>query len=50
MCPGEGCPLKESCYRFIAKPDEYCQSYFATPPVKGDECDAYWETNKTKSI
>lgn len=27
-CKGKDCPLKENCYRYIAK-DSYMQSYFA---------------------
>lgn len=46
MCYGEGCPQKESCYRYLATPDEYRQSYFTTPPVKEDKtCDYYWKYN-----
>lgn len=42
MCEGTGCPRKESCHRFAAKPSEY-QSYFVTPPVKEDgKCEMYW--------
>lgn len=42
MCEGTGCPRKESCHRFTAKPSEY-QSYFVTPPVKEDgKCEMYW--------
>lgn len=49
LCKGTGCPLKEDCYRFKAKPDEYYQSYFAEPPfnhVESDEqpsCDYFME-------
>lgn len=32
MCSGEGCPKKEQCYRFTARPDQR-QSYFAKPPI-----------------
>ena len=31
MCMGDGCPAKERCYRFTAKPSKY-QSYFAVVP------------------
>jgi hypothetical protein len=40
-CKGEGCPLKESCYRFTAEASEY-QSYFLTPPFDGKTCEMYW--------
>ena len=45
MCSGEGCPVKESCYRFTAKPNEYRQSYFVEPPIKDGKCDHYWGEN-----
>jgi hypothetical protein len=40
-CSGIGCPLKEKCYRFTAKADEY-QAYFLEPPIKDGVCDMYW--------
>ena len=44
-CTGEGCLLKEKCYRFVAEPNPYWQSYMA-PPKKSvknkDECNYYW--------
>jgi hypothetical protein len=40
-CKGEGCPIKESCYRFTASSSEY-QSYFFTPPFKDNTCEMYW--------
>ena len=45
MCSGKDCPLKETCYRYKAKPDEY-QSYFMEPPYKDGECNHYWEMDK----
>lgn len=39
MCSGEGCEMKEKCYRFKASPNPYMQSYFASPPINEDgEC------------
>jgi hypothetical protein len=44
MCYGEGCAQKESCYRYLATPDKYWQSYFTTPPVdENGNCDYYWK-------
>jgi hypothetical protein len=40
LCTGEGCPLKDECYRYKAKPSER-QSYFERPPYKGDKCDYF---------
>lgn len=49
MCGGDGCTLKDSCYRHVAKADEYRQSYFVSPPftIADDKltCDHYWETD-----
>jgi hypothetical protein len=49
-CKGDGCPLKELCYRYTSVASEY-QSYFMTPPIKDGECEHYWEdkTFKQKS-
>jgi hypothetical protein len=41
-CKGEGCPIKESCYRFTAEASKYMQSYFFTPPFDGKTCEMYW--------
>ena len=45
MCKGNDCPLKETCYRYKAKPCEY-QSYFMEAPYKDDDCSHYWEIVK----
>ena len=42
MCFGGDCPVKESCYRFMAEPNEYMQSYFLTPPFENSTCKMYW--------
>jgi hypothetical protein len=34
MCWGKECPFKEDCYRYIARPNEYRQSYFTNPPYE----------------
>lgn len=41
-CTGEGCPLKEGCYRFTAPDTEFMQSYFAEAPVLNGECEYFW--------
>lgn len=43
MCLGNGCPLKQTCYRYRAKPNEFRQTYFTTPPYKEKECDYHWQ-------
>ena len=42
MCSGEKCPLKENCYRYTAKPNEFRQAYFMEPPVIGETCEYFW--------
>lgn len=36
MCWGKDCPLKEECYRYLAKPSER-QAYLCTPPYNAVE-------------
>jgi hypothetical protein len=44
MCKGEGCKLKENCYRFKANANEFRQSYFSKPPNNTPtECEYYWK-------
>ena len=48
MCEGKDCPLKETCYRYTAKPSEFRQSYFAEVPFNKEEkkCDHFWGENQ----
>tara|TARA_R110002167_G_scaffold130179_1_gene313641 strand:- start:118 stop:360 length:243 start_codon:yes stop_codon:yes gene_type:complete len=53
MCNGYRCNMKETCYRYKAKVNEYRQSYYAEVPHKDkvDEdnntiCSEYWEFDK----
>ena len=47
MCKGDGCPHKETCYRFTAEPSEFHQSYFVKSPFQQVEdeifCPHYWD-------
>jgi len=46
MCSGQECPKKDTCFRYLAKPSEYRQSYFFDTPIKEDgTCEHYWEVN-----
>jgi hypothetical protein len=45
MCKGDGCPLKETCYRFKAEPSDR-QAWFIEVPYGKSErqpCDYYWK-------
>jgi hypothetical protein len=52
MCWGKDCPLKEDCYRYLAVPNEYRQSYFTTPPYDRalGECGFFWRAEKEDKI
>jgi hypothetical protein len=44
MCPGEGCPKKNKCYRHRAVPTSLNQAYGETPPNAADgTCDDFLE-------
>jgi len=45
-CTGEGCALKQTCYRFIAPMGSY-QSMFVEVPIRNSKCEYYWETFNT---
>ena len=47
-CKGTNCPIKQNCYRYTAKEDEFYQAYFDVPPIKNDVSGIYWHVNKTK--
>jgi hypothetical protein len=38
------CPVREKCYRYTAKADEY-QSFFVDAPIKDGKCEYYWGEN-----
>jgi len=40
MCPGENCSVRESCYRFCAKPGDM-QSCMETPDDRGPDCSQF---------
>jgi len=44
MCSGKLCRLKNTCYRYLAEPDKYHQSYYLKPPkTAGGKCVEYWK-------
>lgn len=48
MCSGEGCDLKDGCYRFTAKSGTW-QYWFCEVPIKDGKCKMFWD-NKLKDI
>jgi len=42
-CKGNGCELKNTCYRFTATANEFRQSFFMEEPnTTPTECEHYW--------
>ena len=53
MCDNKTCPLRNTCYRFIAEPNPYRQSYGDFRWKSEEEgkvtCDHYWDFTLYKS-
>ena len=47
MCRGDGCHMKNNCYRYTAIVDEHGQSIFTEVPYKDGKCSHFWD-NKGK--
>jgi hypothetical protein len=49
MCEGADekrnlvCPMRDKCYRFTAKANEYIQAYFMIAPYEEPECNKFWD-------
>lgn len=49
MCAGADekrnliCPMRDNCYRFTAKSNEYRQAYFTVVPYEDPECAEFWD-------
>ena len=51
MCINESCPLKLSCYRYLAQPDDIMQSYAKFEWEKENgviSCPVFWKFNIEK--
>lgn len=46
-CTGEKCEIKNECYRYLAKPCNFMQTYIH-PEKKGKDCEYFWKA-KSKS-
>jgi hypothetical protein len=50
MCDGGRCPLRKSCRRFLATPNDYQQPYYIEPPYVMTKdstiCNKYWKEDK----
>ena len=43
MCQNKECPLKDTCYRHEAKPNEMQPFFVDMKPDENGECEYYWE-------
>ena len=43
MCKDHDCNLKETCYRYNAKPSHYQYYFLGSPKGEDEECTYYWE-------
>ena len=48
MCKDTRCPNNERCYRYVALPNSYWQSYFMSSPKKMDGCPMFWPIEEIK--
>lgn len=49
MCANKLCPLCKTCYRFMAIPDQYWQTY-GSYEYKDDKCKYYWKLEHVHKI
>lgn len=50
MCKNSSCPLHTTCFRFLATPDRYMQTYGGfTYDEETKKCDYYWEDKQAKA-
>lgn len=45
-CRGTNCTVKDTCYRYTTKADEYYQVYMVEVPGHNEKCEYYWSTVK----
>lgn len=45
-CRDINCHIKGRCFRYLAKPDEYCQSYFSSSPRDQFGCKEFMDIKK----
>ena len=46
MCTNDKCFMRKSCYRFMAEPNRYSQSYIEFKPDENGQCDEFLKLYK----
>lgn len=51
MCSDNSCPIRKTCFRYLATPDSLCQSYF-TGKLRDEEdnCRYYWAVKSSEEV
>lgn len=50
MCNRVDCPKRLHCFRYIAEPDEYGQSYIVVEGNVDNGCENYWQCKNGKEL
>lgn len=50
MCEDKSCPMNGKCYRYLAIPSKYRQSYFIESPRQDERCEYFQEIQKGQPI
>jgi hypothetical protein len=46
MCENKDCPLASRCYRRVAEPSSYSQSYAMFVPDDDENCSHFWDVDR----
>lgn len=41
-CPGDGCAIKNSCYRYVSESDDYQTWFDPTPAEEENNCEYFY--------
>jgi len=50
LCINQTCPKRESCFRFMARPNPYYQSYGEFKPKPDGSCNMHYQIIETDEI
>lgn len=50
MCRRGDCPKKNTCFRYLAFPDEFQSYVIINKPILDDDCDLYWRCRNAKEL
>lgn len=50
MCRRKDCPMKNTCFRYLAFPDERQTYLLIEKPILDEECEYYWRCRDKKEL